>query len=101
MAGKTGTGQVRGISLSERASGVRRNENVPWELRDHSIFVGFAPYDNPRFAVGTIVEHGGSGAGRAANITRAVLSETLKRDGFTPQTTTERQINDTQTSRTL
>ena len=101
MAGKTGTGQVRGISLSERASGVRHNKNVPWELRDHSIFVGFAPYENPRFAVGTIVEHGGSGAGRAANITRAVLSEALKRDGLTPQTRTERQINNAQTPQSL
>ena len=82
MAGKTGTGQVRGISASERASGVRSNEMVPWKLRDHSIFVGFAPYDSPRFAVGTIVEHGGSGAGRAADITRAVLSEALRRDGL-------------------
>lgn len=85
MAGKTGTGQVRGISSSERASGVRANSMVPWELRDHSIFVGFAPYDAPRFAVGTIVEHGGSGAGRAANITRDVLSEALKRDGLGPR----------------
>ncbi len=93
MAGKTGTGQVRGISLREREDGVRNNRDVPWELRDHSIFVGYAPYDKPRFAVGTVVEHGGSGAGRAADITRKVLSEALKRDGIalgrneTPQST--------------
>ena len=82
MAGKTGTGQVRGISASERATGVRKNEKLPWKLRDHSIFVGFAPYDKPRFAVGTIVEHGGSGSKRAADITRAVLGEALRRDGL-------------------
>lgn len=82
MAGKTGTGQVRGISMSERAAGVRKNEKLPWKLRDHSIFVGYAPYDKPRFAVGTIVEHGGSGAKRAAEITRAVLGEALRRDGL-------------------
>lgn len=81
MAGKTGTGQVRGISASERATGIRKNSKLPWKLRDHSIFVGFAPYDRPRFAVGTIVEHGGSGARRAADITRAVLGEALRRDG--------------------
>ena len=80
MAGKTGTGQVRGISASERATGVRSNARLPWKLRDHSIFVGYAPYDRPRFAVGTIVEHGGSGAKRAANISRAVLGEALRRD---------------------
>lgn len=89
MAGKTGTGQVRGISASERASGVRSHHAVPWELRDHSIFVGFGPYESPRFAVATIVEHGGSGAGRAADITRNVLSEALRRDGMGPQTQKE------------
>lgn len=80
MAGKTGTGQVRGISASERATGIRHNRRLPWKLRDHSIFVGFAPYDRPRFAIGTIVEHGGSGAKRAANISRAILGEALRRD---------------------
>jgi len=82
MAGKTGTGQVRGISRAERESGVRKNERLPWRLRDHSIFVGYAPFDRPRFAVGTIVEHGGSGAKRAADISRAVLGEALRRDGL-------------------
>ena len=82
LAGKTGTGQVRGISMAERASGIRSNSKLPWKLRDHSIFVGFAPYDRPRFAVGTIVEHGGSGAKRAADISRAVLGEALRRDGL-------------------
>ena len=82
MAGKTGTGQVRGISESERLSGIRHNSKLPWKLRDHSIFVGYAPYDKPRFAVGTIIEHGGSGAKKAANITRAVLGEALRRDGI-------------------
>ena len=82
MAGKTGTGQVRGISAAERATGVRGNKKLPWRLRDHSIFVGFAPYDRPRFAIGTIVEHGGSGAKRAANISRAILGEALRRDGL-------------------
>ncbi len=82
MAGKTGTGQVRGISTSERATGIRKNSKLPWKLRDHSIFVGYAPFDRPRFAVGTIVEHGGAGSKRAANITRAVLGEALRRDGI-------------------
>ena len=82
MAGKTGTAQVRGISKAERLRGIRKNERLPWKLRDHSIFVGYAPYDKPRFAIGTIVEHGGSGAKRAANISRAILGEALKRDGL-------------------
>ena len=84
MAGKTGTGQVRGISASERITGVLSNRQLPWKLRDHSIFVGYAPFHQPRFAVGTIVEHGQSGAGRAANITRAILRRALQRDGLIP-----------------
>jgi len=82
MAGKTGTGQVRGISRAERTTGIRSNNRLPWALRDHSIFVGYAPYNQPRFAIGTIVEHGGSGAKRAANISRAILGEALRRDGI-------------------
>ena len=82
MAGKTGTGQVRGISASERRSRIRKNQELPWKLRDHSVFVGFAPYDAPRFAVACLVEHGGSGAKRAASISRAILGRALERDGM-------------------
>ena len=97
LAGKTGTGQVRGISASERSAGVRKNNRLPWKLRDHSIFVGFAPYDQPRFAIGTIVEHGGSGAKRAANITRAVMGEALRRDGIGAPAKNEAEIDASQT----
>lgn len=83
MAGKTGTGQVRGISTAERRAGVIKNEKLPWRLRDHSIFVGYAPYDNPRFAAGVVVEHGGSGAKLAADLCRKVLKKALERDGIT------------------
>lgn len=59
MAGKTGTAQVRRITMAERRSGVRGNASLPFKLRDHALFQGFAPYDNPRYAIGTILEHGG------------------------------------------
>ena len=72
----------RGISSSERRSRIRRNEELPWKLRDHSVFVGFAPFENSRFAVACLVEHGGSGAKRAASISRAVLGRALERDGL-------------------
>jgi len=81
MAGKTGTGQVRGISAAERLTGVLKNAVLPWKLRDHSIFVGYAPYDNPRFAACVLVEHGGSGARMAADICRKILGRALERDG--------------------
>ncbi len=82
LAGKTGTGQVKGISTAERLSGVRDNKELPWKLRDHSIFVGYAPFENPRFAAGVLVEHGGSGAKLAADICRKVLAKALVRDGI-------------------
>ncbi|ABD56565.1 penicillin-binding protein 2 [Jannaschia sp. CCS1] len=73
IAGKTGTSQVRNITAAERAAGVIRNEDLPWERRDHALFVGFAPFDNPRYAVSVIVEHGGGGSAAAAPIGRDVL----------------------------
>ena len=66
MGGKTGTSQVRHISMAERETGVLKNENLPWRQRDHALFVGFAPVANPRYAVCVVVEHGGGGSHVAA-----------------------------------
>lgn len=59
MAGKTGTAQVRRITMAERRGGVRSNASLAFKLRDHALFMGFAPADNPRYAIGTVIEHGG------------------------------------------
>lgn len=80
MAGKTGTAQVRRITRKERIEGVRKSDEKPWEERDHALFVGYAPFDDPRYAVSVIVEHGGSGSGAAAPIARDLLQETLRLD---------------------
>ncbi|WP_415919635.1 penicillin-binding protein 2 [Tateyamaria sp. SN6-1] len=77
MAGKTGTSQVRNISAAERARGVTRNEDLPWERRDHALFVNFAPYDNPKYAVSVVVEHGGGGSKAAAPIARDITLQAL------------------------
>ncbi|MQY43754.1 penicillin-binding protein 2 [Epibacterium sp. SM1969] len=77
MAGKTGTSQVRNITAAERAAGVIRNEDLPWERRDHALFVCFAPYDKPKYAVSVIVEHGGGGSKAAAPIARDVMLQAL------------------------
>ena len=74
LAGKTGTAQVRRITMAERAGGVRSNESMAWKMRDHSLFVGFTPVEEPRFACGVIVEHGGWGAAVAAPICRDTLT---------------------------
>lgn len=73
MAGKTGTAQVRNISAAERASGVVSNDQLPWERRDHALFVCYAPADKPRVAVAVVVEHGGGGSTAAAPLARDVL----------------------------
>jgi penicillin-binding protein 2 len=73
MAGKTGTSQVRNISAAERARGVISNDQLPWKRRDHALFVGFAPYDNPKYSVAVVVEHGGGGSVAAAPIARDVI----------------------------
>ena len=66
MAGKTGTAQV--FRLGER--GHQSN----WALRDHALFIAFAPADRPRYAIGCIIEHGGFGASAAAPIVRDTMT---------------------------
>jgi penicillin-binding protein 2 len=74
MAGKTGTSQVNS------ASSGRRSSSLKWEQRDHGLFVGFAPADNPRYAVAAIVEHGGSGSRAASPVVRDIMTALLERD---------------------
>lgn len=66
MAGKTGTAQVRAL--------VSRGHVGDWKSRDHSLFIGYAPTDAPRYAVSVVVEHGTFGARAAAPIARDVLT---------------------------
>ncbi len=79
MAGKTGTSQVRRISLAERRAGVTKNEQLPWRRRDHGLFVCFAPIDRPRYACAVVIEHGG-GSKYAAPVARDIMLETQRRD---------------------
>ncbi|KZX93941.1 MULTISPECIES: penicillin-binding protein 2 [unclassified Sulfitobacter] len=77
MAGKTGTSQVRNITAAERARGVTKNQDLPWNRRDHALFVCFAPYEAPRYAMSVLVEHGGGGSTAAAPIARDVMLQAL------------------------
>lgn len=63
MAGKTGTAQVRKIAGASRGG-----SNVPWKYRDHALFVGFAPVENPRYATAVVIEHGLHGSSAAAPV---------------------------------
>ncbi|MGF1640544.1 MAG: penicillin-binding transpeptidase domain-containing protein, partial [Rhodospirillales bacterium] len=83
--GKTGTSQVRRISKAEREAGVIKNEDLPWERRDHALFVGYAPLRAPRYAVAVLVEHGGGGSAVAAPIARDILYAAQKLDVLRPR----------------
>ncbi|MCH8301393.1 MAG: penicillin-binding protein 2 [Proteobacteria bacterium] len=73
MAGKSGTSQVISISQDEEYD----EEQIDERLRDHALFISFAPFDNPRIAVAVIVENGASGSRVAAPIARAIMDEYL------------------------
>ena len=77
MGGKTGTSQVRSISKAERQSGVLTNEQLKWNMRNHGLFVGYAPTTKPKYVVCVITEHSG-GSGPAAKTAAAVMRELLK-----------------------
>ena len=77
MAGKTGSVQVRRITLQERQQGIVKQEDLPWKYRDHAIFIGYAPADNPKYAVAVLVEHGGGGSTVAAPIASQILKNAL------------------------
>lgn len=80
IGGKTGTTQVTRISTAERQSGVIKNEDKEWIGRDHALFVGYGPVENPKYAVSVLVEHGGGGSSVASPIARDILEYVLDRD---------------------
>jgi len=83
MAAKTGTSQVFSITAAERAAGIRTTDQLPWNRRNHALFVAFAPEEAPRIAVSLVVEHGGGGSSAAAPIARDIVLQALHR-GFPP-----------------
>lgn len=85
MAGKTGTAQVRRITKEERAVGVKKDGSLPWKLRDHGLFVGFAPIENPRYALSIVIEHGATGHPHV-QIARDVLFFAQKRNPLAMRT---------------
>ena len=73
FSGKTGTSQVRRITVAERESDDFRKKEVEWDKRDHALFVGYMPHDNPKYSISVVIEHGGSGASTAAPIAKQVF----------------------------
>ncbi|MEH6693939.1 MAG: penicillin-binding protein 2 [Hyphomonas sp.] len=80
IAGKSGTAQVRRITMAERDKGIRKGLDIERELRDHALFVAYAPADNPKYACAIVVEHGESGSGAAAPLARDILRFAIEND---------------------
>jgi penicillin-binding protein 2 len=79
MAGKTGSVQIRNVSREQREHGYK-SDNLPWEFRPHALFVAYAPYDAPVYALALVVEHGNAGAQAAAPLARDIMVNVLARD---------------------
>ena len=72
MVGKTGTSQVRRITLKQREAGETKTTHLPWKYREHGLFIGCAPAKAPRYAIAVVAEHAG-GSGRAVQAARDIL----------------------------
>ena len=73
FSGKTGTSQVKKITLEERERDDFRKKELEWENKDHALFVGYMPSKKPRYAIAIVIEHGGSGASIAAPIAKNIF----------------------------
>ena len=77
MLGKTGTVQVRRITAAERRQGIRKNDELPWKLRDHAMFVAIAGPAGKELAMSVVIEHGGSGSNDAAPKAKSMMEFAL------------------------
>jgi len=85
FAGKTGTAQVKKITEAERELDLKTFE-IPYENRDHALYIAFGPYKNPRYALSILVEHGGNGSATAApmatKLFKLIIDRHLLRQSF-------------------
>ena len=78
FAGKTGTAQVKKITKKDRELDLKTFE-IPYEERDHALYVAYGPYKNPRYALSVIVEHGGNGSTTAAPMAKELFKLIIDR----------------------
>ena len=78
FAGKTGSSQIKRFTEAQREAEVKQTE-LKYLDRDHALFIAFAPYDNPNYAISVVVEHGGTGSSAAAPIAKKVIQKVLER----------------------
>ncbi len=92
FAGKTGTAQVKRISKRERELDLKTSQ-IPYEERDHALYVAFGPYKNPRYSLSIIVEHGGSGSSAAAPIATKLFKLIIDRHELRKQVFDFKEFN--------
>ena len=92
FAGKTGTAQVKRISKRERELDLKL-EQIPYNDRDHALYVAYGPYKNPKYALSIIVEHGGSGSKTAAPMAKELFKLIIDRDEFRKKQSNFEKIN--------
>ena len=92
FAGKTGTSQVKRISIKDRELDLKTFE-IPYNERDHALYVAFGPYKNPRYALSVVIEHGGSGSSAAAPIAKELFKLIIDRHGLREKYIKKRSIN--------
>ena len=92
FAGKTGTAQVKRISKRERELDLETLQ-IPYEQRDHALYVAFGPYKNPRYALSIIVEHGGSGSKAAAPMATKLFKLIVDRHQYRKQVSDYKEFN--------
>ena len=78
FAGKTGTSQVKRITERDRLLDLKTSE-IPYNERDHALYIAFGPYKNPRYALSIVVEHGGSGSSAAAPMAKKLFKLIIDR----------------------
>ena len=92
FAGKTGTAQVKRISEKDRELDLETSE-IPYEERDHALYIAFGPYKNPRYALSILVEHGGSGSSVAAPIAKKLFKKIVDRHEIRKNFENNRYLN--------
>ena len=92
FAGKTGTAQVKRITATERELDLKTSE-IPYEQRDHALYVAFGPYKNPRYALSIVIEHGGSGGSVAAPLAKKLFKMIIDRHEIRKNFETKKYLN--------
>ena len=91
FAGKTGTSQVKRITLLDRELDLKTLE-IPYNERDHALYIAFGPYKNPRYALSIVIEHGGSGSSAAAPIAKKLFKLIIDRHELREQARIQKTI---------